>query len=111
MLSGGGGIEMSKDGKTIFVLKDGSLTKIDDAGKSDGIGVSGDMVLNTYQERQYILDHAYRQVQKKFYDPKLHGVDWKMMYENYQKFLPHISNNYDFNKQGMPTCTRALISL
>ncbi len=96
--AGGGGIEMSKDGKTLFVLKDGALTKIDDAGKTEAIGVSGEMVLNTLQERQYILDHAYRQVQKKFYDPKLHGLDWKMLYENYSKFLPNISNNYDFQE-------------
>ncbi|MCF8293653.1 MAG: peptidase S41 [Chitinophagaceae bacterium] len=96
--AGGGGIEMSNDGKTLFVLKDGALTKIDENGKTDGIGVSGEMVLNSVQERQYILDHAYRQVKKKFYDPQLHGVDWKMMYENYSKFLPNISNNYDFQE-------------
>jgi len=96
--AGGGGLELSKDGKTVFVLKDGSLTKIDENGKADAIGVSGEMVLNTLQERQYILDHAYRQVQKKFYDPKLHGLDWKMLYENYSQFLPYISNNYDFQE-------------
>ncbi|MBK7761849.1 MAG: PD40 domain-containing protein [Bacteroidetes bacterium] len=96
--AGGGGIEISKDGKTLFVIKDGSLTKIDDAGKVEPIGISGEMVLNSVAERAYILEHAYRQVQKKFYDTKLHGIDWPMYYNNYANFLPHISNNYDFQE-------------
>lgn len=96
--AGGGGIEISKDGKTLFVIKDGSLTKIDDAGKAEPIGISGDMILNSTAERAYILEHAYRQVQKKFYDKKLHGIDWTMYYNNYASFLPHISNNYDFQE-------------
>lgn len=96
--AGGSGIEMSKDGKTLFVVKEGKLTKIDEAGKTETIGVSGEMILNTDAEREYILAHAYRQVQKKFYDPKLHGLDWKMMYQNYQGFLPYISNNYDYQE-------------
>jgi tricorn protease len=96
--AGGSGIEMSKDGKTLFVLKNGSLTKIDDAGKQESIGISSDMILNTEQERRYILDHAYRQVQKKFYDPTLHNLDWKMLHDNYAQFLPHISNNYDYQE-------------
>lgn len=96
--AGGGGLEMSKDGKTLFVVKDGKLTKIDDAGKAEPIGIGGEMVLNSEAEREYILGHTYRQVQKKFYDPKLHGLDWKALYENYRAFLPHISNNYDFQE-------------
>lgn len=96
--AGGSGIEISKDGKTLFVVKEGKLTKIDENGKSEAIGVGGEMVLNTEAEREYILAHAYRQVRKKFYDPKLHGLDWKMLYENYQSFLPYISNNYDYQE-------------
>jgi tricorn protease len=94
--AGGSGIEMSKDGKSLFVIKNGSITKIDDAGKQENISISSDMILDAAQERKYILDHAYRQVQKKFYDPTLHNLDWKMLHENYAQFLPHISNNYDF---------------
>ncbi len=94
--AGGGGIEMTKDGKTLIVLKNGSLTKIDDAGKMTPISINSDMVLDVTAEREYILDHTFRQVQKKFYDPKLHNLDWKSLYANYQQFLPHINNNYDY---------------
>jgi Tol biopolymer transport system component/C-terminal processing protease CtpA/Prc len=92
------GIEMSKDGKTLFVTNNGSLTKIDDAGKVSPVAVNGEMVLNTTAERKYIFDHAWRQVQKKFYDPKIHGIDWKGYKNTYEKFLPHINNNFDYQE-------------
>ena len=96
--AGGSSLAISNDGKTLFVVKDGKLTKVDENGKSETIGVSGEMSLNTDAERAYILAHAYRQVQKKFYDPKLHGLEWKMLYENYASFLPYINNNYDYQE-------------
>ena len=92
------GIEMSKDGKTLFVTNNGALVKVDESGKISPIGINGEMVLNAREERTYIFEHAWRQVQKKFYDPALHGVDWKKMKEEYARFLPHIGNNYDFQE-------------
>lgn len=88
---------LSKDGKTLFVNNNGRLTKIDaESGKTSNVDVNSDMILNTQAERNYIFNHMWRQTAKKFYDPKLHGVDWKMYKETYAKFLPHINNNYDF---------------
>ncbi|HQR93507.1 MAG: peptidase S41 [Bacteroidetes bacterium 24-39-8] len=92
------GIEMSKDGKTIFVTNNGSLLKVDESGKASPIGVSSEMVLDAAKERAYIFEHCWRQVRDKFYDPTIHGIDWKMYKETYAKFLPHISNNYDFQE-------------
>ncbi len=92
------GIQMSKDGKTVFVTNAGNLLKIDDAGKSTPISMAGEMVLNATKEREYIYDHIWRQTNVKFYDPKLHGVDWKMYKQEYAKFLPHINNNYDYQE-------------
>ena len=47
-------------------------------------------------ERQYIFDHMAKQVEDKFYDKNLHGVDWKYYTDHYREFLPYISNNRDF---------------
>lgn len=92
-------LEMSKDGKILFVLADGRINKVEvDGGKISPVNINGEMVLNTAGERAYIMEHAWRQVKKKFYDPKLHGVDWEMYKNNYQRFLPHINNNYDFQE-------------
>ena len=91
-------LQMSKDGKTLLMVNNGSLVKIDESGKVTPVGISGEMTLNEAAEREYIFNHAWRQVKKKFYDPKLHGIDWEMYRKTYEKFLPHISNNYDFQE-------------
>lgn len=93
------GIEVSDDGKHLFLSNRGRLVKINvESGKVENIAVDGDMELNTVAERAYILEHAHRQVKKKFYDPDIHGVDWDMYYTEYAKFLPYINNNYDFQE-------------
>lgn len=93
------GIEPSKDGKTLFLVNNGTVIKVETAsGKISPVGVSGEMVLNAAAERAYIFEHTWRQVQKKFYDPKIHGINWPMYKANYARFLPHISNNYDFQE-------------
>ncbi|MDR0793697.1 MAG: PDZ domain-containing protein [Chitinophagaceae bacterium] len=99
-LSGGGSsIEMSKDGKSLFVSAGGGLMKIDaESGKTTPIAIRSDMRFNAEAERAYIFEHAWRQVKKKFYDPKLHNVDWDGYKKTYERFLPHISNNYDFQE-------------
>jgi tricorn protease len=99
-LDGGpAGMDMSKDGKSLFVVSDGRIVKVDaESGRISPVVVNGEMNLNTAAERSYIYEHAWRQVTKKFYDPKLQGVDWKLYKETYAKFLPHINNNYDFQE-------------
>ena len=89
--------EISNDGKTLFLSNDGKLVKVDaEKGDVTNIAISGDMVLDAAAERQYMFNHIWRQVTKKFYDPEIHGIDWKMYHDEYAKFLPYINNNYDF---------------
>lgn len=94
-----GKIEPGKDGKTLFLVNNGSIIKVEtESGKVSPVGINGEMVLNAPAEREYIFEHIWRQVQKKFYDPKIHGIDWAMYKTNYARFLPHINNNYDFQE-------------
>ncbi|MBD8487330.1 PD40 domain-containing protein [Echinicola sp. CAU 1574] len=93
------GIEISEDGGTLYMSNRGRPVKVDaKSGKVTNISIDGDMKLDKAGEREYIFDHAWRQVKKKFYDPTLHGIDWDMYHEEYGKFLPHINNNYDFQE-------------
>ncbi|HVN56964.1 MAG TPA: S41 family peptidase [Bacteroidales bacterium] len=91
------GMELSRNGKFIFLLGDGRPYKIDlESGKSESLKTGGEMVLNQTAERNYIFDHAWRQLKEKFYVENLQGVDWDFYYNDYKKFLPFINNNYDF---------------
>ena len=91
------GIELSKDEKSIFGLRNGAPVKIDVmSGMPKPVAIAGKMELDAAGERAYMFDHMWLQVTKKFYDPKIHGINWKMYHDEYAKFLPYINNNYDF---------------
>lgn len=93
------GFISSIDGKALFLNSAQGLAKFEtESGKITPIGIKSEMVLNTAGEREYIFEHAWRQVKKKFYDPNLHGINWEMYKNSYAKFLPHINNNYDFQE-------------
>ena len=90
-------MELSPDGKFIFVLADGKPVKIGtDDGTVTPIQTSGEMVLKAADERAYIFDHAWRQFREKFYLPEITSADWPYYYQEYRRFLPYIDNNYDF---------------
>jgi tricorn protease len=95
--SSGGSLEMSKDGKALFLLAGGNIMKIGiDDGKVTPVPINSSFTLNAVAERTYIFDHIYKQVKKKLFDPNLQGVDWNYYHDNYAAFLPHINNGYDF---------------
>lgn len=94
-----GSLELSKDGNSLFVSNRGSVVKVDAAsGKITPISINSEMLLDQAAERAYMLDHAWKQVKEKFYDPTIRNMDWKMYRDAYARFLPHISNNYDFQE-------------
>ena len=90
-------MELSPDGKFLFVIGDGRAVKVDtESGKSEPIAVNTEMVLDYSAEKAYIFDHSWRQFKQKLVFPDLQKVDWDFYYTTYKKFLPHINNNYDF---------------
>ena len=94
---GGGALIPDKEGKNIFMCTRSQLKKIEIAGsKVTPIEFEAFFDYRPYGERAYIFDHVYQQVNDKFYVADLQGTDWKRYKEAYQRFLPHINNNYDF---------------
>ena len=90
-------MELSADGKFILLMADGKPMKVDaESGKAEPLKTSGEMLVKPADERQYIFGHAWRQFKEKFYVVDMQGVDWDYYYKVYKKFLPYISNNYDF---------------
>ena len=88
--------EMDKDGKNIFLLG-GRMQKMDAAsGKLTPITYTANLEMDLVAEREAMFNHVYQQQKKRFYNVNMHGVDWDAMTAAYRKFLPHISNNYDY---------------
>lgn len=94
---GGGGLLTDKKAENIFLLSGGRPKKIEikDSRIKD-IAFKSEFSYRPVQEREYIFGHIWRQVLDKFYDPTIHGIDWKGYEQIYAKFLPHINNNFDF---------------
>jgi Tol biopolymer transport system component/C-terminal processing protease CtpA/Prc len=92
-----GDLILDKEGKNLFVLANGKISKIGlDDSKKKSVGMKGEMVLNEMEEREYLFEHIWRQVEKKFYKVDLHEVKWDFYKNEYARFLPHINNNHDF---------------
>jgi Tol biopolymer transport system component/C-terminal processing protease CtpA/Prc len=92
-----GGLTFDKEFKNLFFYADGRISKMDpESGKIDPIQLNGEMQLDPAAERAYMFEHAWRQVVKKFYRVDLQGVKWDFYRRAYEKFLPHLGNNYDF---------------
>jgi len=94
---GGGQMEADKGFKHLYLLS-GSIKKLD-LGKErqETVSFEAPFCWQPYQERQYLFSHVWRQVNDKFYDEHIHGIDWEGYRKVYEKFLPHINNNYDFS--------------
>ena len=95
---GQGGAQLKMQGDNIFVLSGGNLQKIDKGGKSTSIKLDATMQLDYAQEREYMFDHVFLQIEKRFFMKNHNGVDLALMKEAYRPFLLHINNNYDFSE-------------
>lgn len=97
--AGSGSMEADKDVKNLFLCTGGGMKKIALAGsKTSYIGFSSTFDYRPFKERRYIFNHIWSQVNDKFYVKDMQGVDWKLYKKVYEKFLPHISNGYDFTE-------------
>ncbi|MGM9763135.1 MAG: S41 family peptidase [Candidatus Cryptobacteroides sp.] len=95
----GGSIYPSADGKYFFLYTGSGITRYDMAnGNTKSISFKGDYDYRPMAEREYIFNHIYKQVAEKFYDPDIHGIDWDGYRDNYSRFLPYITNDFDFQE-------------
>ena len=95
---GQGGAQLRMNGDNLFVLSGNNLQKLDKGGKSTPIKYDATMELNHAEEREYMFNHVFLQIEKRFFMKDHHGVDLALMKEAYQPFLAHINNNYDFSE-------------
>ena len=93
----GASFVVSDDEETMFFLSGGSLSHAPLLGldKSKSISFDAVMELKPDEERAYMFEHSWRQIQDKFYNPNMHGIDWVAMKKAYQAKLPSIGHNRD----------------
>ena len=93
----GGNLHIDKKGECLFVQTHNKIVKINTKDHSvKPVTFNAFDEIQKLQEKEYLFEHIWRQVREKFYVKDLHGVDWDFYKKEYKKFLPHITNNYDF---------------
>ncbi len=88
-----------KELKSIFLNSDAGMMKIDPAsGKQDRISINGEMIVDGLKERRFMFEHVWRRTKNTFYTTSFHGIDWDSYKPDYEKYLPHIGNNYEMSE-------------
>ena len=88
-----------KKGENFYMCSHGGIKKVTvNDGKSKNIDFEAIFDYKPALERQYIFDHAWQQVKDKFYVEDIHGINWEGYRDAYRRFLPSITNNYDFQE-------------
>ncbi len=96
---GNGEMMFDKSYKEIYLAADGGIKKVTPQSKAvKNIEFEAQFNYQPYKECAYMFDHVWRQVKDKFYDKNIHGVDWEGYRKTYERFLPYINNNHDFQE-------------
>ncbi len=91
---------ISANNKKMLVRQRNNYSVIDlPSGKvnlTETINLSDMKVLVNYAEEwQQMYNEAWRQMRDFFYDPNMHGVNWKAMYDKYNVLVPHAKHRTD----------------
>ncbi len=96
---GAGGFVADKDIKNLYLCNGSCIKKVNlGSYGTSNIAFEAPFNYKPAEERKYLFDHIWRQVKDKFYVTDIHGVDWEGYRKTYEKFLPYINNNYDFQE-------------
>jgi len=95
--------QLSRDNKKVGYSAGGAVFITELAAKVEpGKGkVNLDAVevrIDPANEWEQIFNEVWRINRDYFYDPNMHGVDWKAMRNKYAAFLPHVTNRDDLNR-------------
>ena len=88
----------SKDGKTVvYRTGRGTVASIGLDGKpGEGVPFAARHEVETAALRAQVFDEAWRALDRTFYDPNFHGVNWRSQYERYRPLALQASSRRDF---------------
>ena len=90
-------MQLLEGGESAIILADGRLMKLAlPGGAPEPVSVDAEMLVHGNNERAYLFEHVWRQVQDKFYDPDFHGLDWDKIRADYEPKVAAVSSNRDF---------------
>jgi tricorn protease len=102
IVDGIGAYDLSADGKKIIYARRDTLGILDPRpGQKAGDGKLDleklEMRVDPKQEWRQMYTDAWRIFRDWFYDPAIHGLDWKAIRERYGEMVPYIANRSDLD--------------
>ena len=102
IISGINSYDLSADGKKVIYRSKSTYGIIDLAENKkvgDGKIATGNLKawINPREEWQQIFNEAWRIQRDFFYDPNMHGLDWKAIKGRYETLLPYVVDRADLN--------------
>ncbi|MGE5278529.1 MAG: S41 family peptidase [Acidobacteriota bacterium] len=83
--------------KESWAIASASAKKVDPAeGKVNVAAI--EVKVDPRAEWPEMFEDAWRINRDYFYDPHMHGLDWKAIHEKYARFLPHLTCRQDLNR-------------
>ncbi len=96
-----GGYSLSADGKKLLVSKDGGFTLYEaesGGGKSQKVSTAGmDLSIDPREEWRQIFKDVWRFYRDYFYEPTMHGCDWKALGDHYAAWIDDCTSRDDVN--------------
>jgi tricorn protease len=97
--SGANSVSVTSNGKHMLARLKGSWKVIKTGGANakgaKGLKVNLQINLNRAAEWEQIFEEAWRYERDYFYDPNMHGRDWKVVYKRYAPLVPFIKHRAD----------------
>ncbi|MCB1150316.1 PD40 domain-containing protein, partial [bacterium] len=96
--TGPSAITLTADGKTVHFLQRGKpKSQAVKGGKAEGPEFTARLTIDRPAVRERVLDEAWRTMRDRFYDPDMHGVDWKKMRQKYGAMVRSVRHDRDFS--------------
>jgi Tol biopolymer transport system component/C-terminal processing protease CtpA/Prc len=97
--SSSGSLEWDEKMENLYLLSSGKITKLNlEKSESKSLEIKSEIEFDENAEIQAMFDHVWIRTNAIFYEPTFHGIDWNKMKEEYQKYLPHVGNPYEFSE-------------
>ena len=92
-----GSLTWDKEKKTLYLLADGNIYKIDPEKKSKKpVHIGGEITFDESAERREMFAHVWERTNAMFYETGFHGADWTALRGAYEPKLPAVGNDREF---------------
>ncbi len=81
---------------SLFLLADNNIIRLSPEGKElYRTTIKDTMSIDPAAERRAMFLHVWNRTKTAFYTKGYHGADWDRYKLDYERYLPHVSNNYE----------------